>query len=331
MINDIQKKSLEDYKKAYLRLEKYCRNTNNVIIVGQFGEVSNPSISDLDIFICINDTNFEKLRVDILDFVLKDSDLKYMCYHEPLIVPKSIIKYLPFLHSLYSLKLTYNPETISFYKPTNQYLDLLNILWTMFLIPIAINITKNIKKQKLRQVLLVLKNLHQSMENLSKAVNCDDNFKQISDVLRNKIITGKYNTLELKDAVCHATGKVFELMNIIDKNCLYNLYKNKKKIIVNRNIIIVESELNSYGLYNNKIVISLSNYFFSLFYDLKVNKTLNEDLQMYMSSTIKSYNIMNALGSSYPFISPFGYQFYRNDFKFKIRNLFLWLINFLKY
>ena len=67
----------KDYEFAYKELQEFCINNFDVLMIGEFGDASCPSISDLDVFICLKDKNFEFERIAILNFINENCIRKY--------------------------------------------------------------------------------------------------------------------------------------------------------------------------------------------------------------------------------------------------------------
>ena len=60
-VNGIKEISRLEYIEAYKDLEKFCVSNLDPLVIGEFGEPSCPSISDLDVFICLKKENFKEI------------------------------------------------------------------------------------------------------------------------------------------------------------------------------------------------------------------------------------------------------------------------------
>ena len=65
-----------------------------------FGKVSTPGVSDLDLLMIVRDEECQKARQIAHEIILSSGLLYYLFSHEPVIVPKSMVPHLYFLHTL---------------------------------------------------------------------------------------------------------------------------------------------------------------------------------------------------------------------------------------
>jgi len=143
--NPLKKLNDGDYSKTYKDLERFCKENTDLILFGEFGNASCPSISDLDVFICIADDNYHKAHKLIIDFIDADELRCYLFFHDPLIIPESFLKNIQYFHTCYNLHFTYNRNNIHVNTPSGNQLNLLNSIWTTFLIGIGPSILADSK------------------------------------------------------------------------------------------------------------------------------------------------------------------------------------------
>jgi hyperosmotically inducible protein len=107
--NNKELKILEnkDYVKAYKELEGFCIENTQLLLFGEFGNASFPSISDLDVFICLKDQNFKEDYLNIIKFIDKDEIRQYLFFHDPLMLPESLLPYFKKFHTTYNLNFSY--------------------------------------------------------------------------------------------------------------------------------------------------------------------------------------------------------------------------------
>lgn len=306
--------SNQDYINTYNELENYCIQHTNILLFGEFGNASFPSISDLDVFICLSDTNFIEDRNKIIDFIDSNEIRKYLFFHDPLILPESFLPSLRIFHTCYNLEFSFTRDSITIPSVNFSDFQFLNSIWTTFLMGIGPNVLIN-GNFGIRDKLLVLKNVCQSIVNLDDKSDALDYNEQIR-------FKAMQNELSMKEVDEIFENKLRELYKISNEMKFSEPIINSsiKKIRVAKNIIFKKSVINNFSISNNKIEIQLNNYLYSFIIQLYCKKSNNEQIQNYIDKAITLNDISKKMGFIYPFITPFGFDFYENDMKFKIRN-----------
>lgn len=298
------------YIKEYNELEEFCLNNTNVLLFGEFGSASFPSISDLDVFICLEDVNFQNDINKILGFINSSKIRQYLFFHDPLIIPKSLLPFLYTFHTVYNLKLTINNIDFKL-ENTPAQLEFLNTIWTTFLIGIAPNILTD-ETLGVRDKLLVLKNICQSIDNFNQSTI----EIKYSDEVRNKVLKGTLSETEVNSIFKKQLLKLYNQFDLDPMNGI--IIPKRKHMAISRHKIVKLSDQNSYFFRKNKLIITLKPEIFNFLYQFFSIKTDAELIKQYINQANEVRNICNKLNCNYPFISPFGYQFFRNDLKFKI-------------
>ncbi len=80
--------TISQYTAIYRELEEFCIKNTKVLLFGEFGNASFPSISDLDVFICLKDESFISDYNKIINFIDSDKTRQYVFFHDPLIIPE---------------------------------------------------------------------------------------------------------------------------------------------------------------------------------------------------------------------------------------------------
>lgn len=281
-------KSVADYQYAYKIVEEFAIN-NKAIMVGQFGEINYPGISDLDVFICWEDEDYKKGQEDIRLFIEHNVDLSYVFTHPPICIAKSMLPYLPFVHTINNLKLSYNKKQLSLdHSLPATYLSTLNILWTLFILPGLAHEAPLTDKTGLRDMLLRLKNAHTSLYNLQVINKEKNNALETSKQLRDNVFSN-YNSTRIKVEI--------ELKEVYHKLIHYKLNTHPKYCIVGRKLILKEGKYDTY--YHKHITIlsfppilykTLKAYFY------KSNREVNQ----YTHAFKAMEKISNDLGADMP-------------------------------
>ncbi len=240
------KKTVEEYQTAYKQVETFAIS-NKAIMVGQFGEIKHPGISDLDVFICFADEDYKLGQEAVRLFIEHCEDLKYVFTHPPICVAESMLTNLPYVHTIYKLKLSHNQNNIVLkveLKP--KYIETLNILWTIFLLPGLEYEVKVADKTGLRSLLLRLKNTHTSIDNLHALNGKAGESLKTSAQLRDQVFdtyeeTRKSVEDELKLAYLRLTQT--------------DVIQTPKKAVIGRRLILKEGD---YGTSYHKHITILS-------------------------------------------------------------------------
>lgn len=259
-------KTIDDYTNGYTLIENFAIE-NQAIIVGQFGNVEFPGISDLDVFICFEDENYKKGCELVWQFILSRSDLNYLFTHEPVFVAKSMLKDFKFLHTLYDLEINYNPKDIKLNLSLNKnYRDFLNILWSYSFVRSSQQIKESHGKYiNIRLLLLTLKNVHRSIDNLEKIFNLESsNPLKESEIARQLWLkNGKTARTQIEKCLINAFIKLDEILSHLDLilNC------STQQIQVDNMFYSWGSENISNSKENDKIIY-LNKLYFNLFYEI---------------------------------------------------------------
>lgn len=320
LIKEIQSLKAHDYVEAYARLETFATQDDRLLMLGQFGEVRNPSISDLDIFVCYKDEGFIDSRQKLIKFVRSDSILNYLCSHDPLIIPLSMLRYLPLLHTVYGIRLSFNrsPEVL-LAKSDSGYGGFLNVIWATSLIPAVVAVLAEPAQCGDRYKLLLLKNVHQSIANFDALSGALERSLE----LRNKVVNGQAGIFEIDSEFREAVLILLKTMDEkVDIGQLSPIKGKAYKVSPNVTFALAEHsgfELRGRGGYR----IALSGKLFSLFEDFFYLNGARQNLHfdLFVDSSMSAYAICQKYGFAYPFAPPFYFAFFRNDLKFKIRKI----------
>jgi hypothetical protein len=318
MRNNKELKILEnkDYVKAYKELEGFCIENTQLLLFGEFGNASFPSISDLDVFICLKDQNFKEDYLNIIKFIDKDEIRQYLFFHDPLMLPESLLPYFKKFHTTYNLNFSYKINDVKIPESDPQQLKLLNTIWTTFLMRIGPDILKT-SKFSIRDKLLVLKNICQSIENIepeSKALH-------FSNKVREEALKGNLTMSELNNIFKTKLDELFFESEKVKISEEIDFKKDKYKI--GRNEIIVNTLRNSFSFEDELTFIRLNADFFDFFSQFFYKLSSDSLIQTYIDDALAVKAICKKMKINYPFVTPFAYQFYRKDFKFHLKKILL--------
>lgn len=308
------KLGLEDYKMAYSVLEAFCLENVSVVQFGEFGDASFPGISDLDVFICLEDRNFAEDRKKILEFISKDETLEFLFFHDPMILPSGLLPYLNKFHTCYNLSLTVSNTQDQPEPATEEYLNFLNTIWTTFLLSLGPVFLESNSFEE-RDYLLVHKNLCQSIHNLDSSLN----YLSLSSNVREEYV----NESKSREWVLTVFKRELDTLYEVSGN-LASGYNTGKRESINtistaRTRHFHRANSNSYQLKNTALHIGLVDGLYDFLSQFYHRKSDNELVSQYITDTAIVDKICKQLQVSFPFISPFAYSFHRNDFKFVLK------------
>lgn len=87
--------SLKKYNDAQERFFNYFSSVSGVVCYGTFGSVNAPGLSDLDLVVVVEDECLSRKEFSIPKF---QGDENYIFTHAPLVVPVSLLHFLPYYH-----------------------------------------------------------------------------------------------------------------------------------------------------------------------------------------------------------------------------------------
>jgi predicted nucleotidyltransferase len=297
----LKKYDVSKYDSLYSEIESYAVHIG-ATVVGKFGEIKHSGISDLDVFICFPDNIYKESLKKLNKFINSKRENIYFVIHPTVCIPESLIPHLKYLHTVSNLTITFNlNKTIVNTTLDKNYNDMINVFWTFFLIPIAEEYILDIKYRTSRELLLLLKNIHTSIDNLHKIKGIESKFKSKSNDLRNKVL--RDNTFD-KEIIKEEFKKDFEILI----NLINSMDENKnRRLIVTRNFVI------SSGNYQilktkSKLYFNLPFYFFNLmksaFYNIDNNQSIKKYITSYSFSLdyFRANNLENQFIQLVPFL-----------------------------
>ncbi len=315
----LQKKSKLSYDSAYKKIEQFAIESG-AILVGRFGEIGSPGVSDLDVFVCFPNALYKKSQKEFYRKVYANKYLTYFIVHPAVCVSESMLPSLPYLHTISNLIITYNNKIdLAFLriKLSSEYIDRLNQIWTLFLLPIADSYINNIKYIPVRNLLLVLKNIQTSIDNLSRQKGMNSNEVESSLDLRVLMLGNcKENRMLLETEFRNSYKKLITILN------KFNNTHKSNYCILNKYYILKT------GYYKNNLSgkIKIQSYpkeFFSIL--MEASKISPNDINT--SQYLKNYNIVNNISEQMGVANPFIFLIPRipkqnnNKYKRKIFNL----------
>lgn len=287
----VQQKTIEDYKNAYSSVEKFAIK-NNAILVGQFGEIKHPGISDLDVFVCYTDEDYKAGEQQLREFIQDNDEFIFYFTHPPICISESMLPYLPYLHTISNLNISFNKNNIyiNSFVP-KYYTETLNILWTLFIFPGAEHELNHLGKVCIRDLLLRLKNIHTSIDNLNRQSGTISNEIENSDRIRQLVFVDP--TKARRDAETEYKSAYGKLIHIESKN-------RKRYYVVGRKLLLKTGVYGS-TKENGLTILSFPNSLFSIVRDYLCYAN-NKNLNTYVQTFEQTSEISIRLGVNNPMV-----------------------------
>ncbi len=128
---DVRPLQAEDYEQTLARFAERVRNLRGVRAVFQFGSVSHPGVSDLDVLVVVADDVDEWTLRGVLAATEGSPLARYLFTHPPLVVPESQASRVRWVHTLYGLRQVWGeplevpppPEASRYWLELAEYVD----------------------------------------------------------------------------------------------------------------------------------------------------------------------------------------------------------------
>ena len=282
------------YEKAFKKVEQLSIK-EGAILVGRFGTINHPSISDLDVFICFEDKDYKHGCEEVNTLINSDLDLSYFFPHTPLFVCSSMLNKIKYLHTLTNLSITYSKISHDFdLSITNNYKRFLNLLWS-YQTSLRLNnyITNDLKYIDIRLLLLILKIVYVTIDNLEKTLNIESS----NALLENNRIRNKVNENEIgenryliENSLIQANKKIESILLKLDNQ--NNFQKVKFKIGKN---IIYKLAKKSYIKQENKYTIYyLNKTYLEILFNIK--NRIGKNCKLYLNTILIYLKIHRNIG-----------------------------------
>lgn len=290
-----------DYEQAYHLIEEYAWD-HGALAIGQFGVVKWPSISDMDVFICFPDQIYHD-GITVIDKIISSNEtLSYLFAHSPLYIASSMLPWMKYLHTLYDLKITRSVEGFTLDKSLERgYIEFYNIIWTLFLCRVIFNKSQRFKFDDSRSLLLLIKNIHTSTDNLKSAKGKHSNVQLKSDQIREKMI--KYGLRAKSDIQTSYENAVTGLFDAID-GLDQNVAPIKKSYFVTRSLLLCYADKLRIESVGDKTIYYLNGFFFNFVHAIYSGKT--EEVRLYYKALEHVMPILTQSNAQDPFIRPFA-------------------------
>lgn len=193
LINDIKQYTINDYEKIESEVIVFLKSNFKLLSVYNFGSISSPSISDIDLLVCFEEpiTKLEVIKQRFRQFVVENNYEYFFC-HDPIFLNKEIFKYLPLFHTVSNFNKIYGKE-LNYEQGNYEYEK--TLIWNYFFYKHIWSIRTN-SELNCRQSGMLIKNMFHSIKRNSllskqdrKEVNLGNIEKKV-DEIRNNVLSG---------------------------------------------------------------------------------------------------------------------------------------------
>lgn len=293
------------YHVAYAQFETAAMEYG-ALSVGYFGNISWPSISDLDVLVCFQDSTYKE-GVQRLNELIESSDqLSYCFMHSPVYVSESMMPWVKFVHTLNGLSITKGDLELNVENIADlSYSTFLNDIWSYYFLCLGSKIVDEIDYFSTRFLTLVLKNLHTSIYNIERTFGIESGILEEGLVVRRLVISDFANS---RPHVEKAFVRAYSKLSALAGKAYQDSSKVKTCFIVDRSLFIQRS--NEFCIMKKGAAgkeMHLGGYLYERLY--KIYRATERDSEVYLNalSQIASVQLQLEL-AQFPLETPISEQ-----------------------
>lgn len=310
--------TFEDYEMVQHEFKKICLESGiSSKKIGFFGEISCPSVSDIDALVIGNNASIRKAQRKINSLVKESDYFSYCFQHNPIYILEDEVDSAKYLHTLNGARFPYSDSSEMIGKLKNDNFDhikLLYIVWFTFLVKAASGLFTN-KTISLRRLLLIDKNIEYSFNFFVDEINCHPDVSLISSSdLRKKIVYTQ--TLESRDE-----AEIIEIFherflatcNIFDRYCekfqgnSINQRNDPRFLFSAKPFFILKAQSTKIHILGRFSIIETNPFAFHLGNQyLRGFDSSSNTLDFYIKTLLRNSAVHIKSGIRKPFITPFG-------------------------
>ncbi|HII60990.1 hypothetical protein [Pyrococcus horikoshii] len=257
--------SISTYEEVLSEYVDLISQDDNVLAVYQSGSISVPGISDLDIFIVLDDP-FNKNTIEVLRNWRRDMTSRYIFYHSPFIISKEDFPSIKYVHTAFNLRRIYGSE-IPIINPSNDeitFIKILNILDWSYILTVSLSEMFLRRKIHMRTALMTLGSVAHTLALAQDILGCKDYRKIIRSIRafrRNffKLPDHGYK-YRMPDLIIKSFEALIDIVKHVTEYMLsmeyiyYDVHKNIKLQVRPDLIINFKSYKSTYDIYNGKLI-----------------------------------------------------------------------------
>jgi hypothetical protein len=331
LIDDIERTiNIQLYRNAINELIEYFHSHDCVLSIGQIGELSEPGISDIDCIIVVRERKLKQIYRSFLSWRRLDENKKYLFFHPPLFITEKMCTHLPYLHTLHSLRWLYKKSGI----PHNLHIDYkqyLSLIWASYIFSISLNMLYSTAPQSLRKVLLVLKNLHISIDALRVRSDKSERCVKKSELIRKKVKLNQGGLSTISNEIENETSEsIQQLLEILHQyNLPYNhsgtTITNKRSIQIKKKISLTHSPDASISPDTTRHIIAFINeavidHLLTPWYN---GKLTHNQYQVYRYHLLNMYRLCRIEHVPFNYVTPFDVPVHKGRVYLTLRELVL--------
>lgn len=203
-INDIKHYTIDDYEKVEAKAIGFLKSNYNLISIYNFGSISTPSISDIDLLLYFNESpsKLEEIKIKFRHY-LKENKYEYFFCHDPLFLNQQTFKYLSLFHTVTNFNKVFGKD-LNYEQGNYEYEK--TLIWNYYFYKRIWRIRTN-SEFNFRQSGMLIKNMFHSIKNNSilfkqnsKEINLIDIEKKVEEI-RSKILSKELTVSYFLNAV----------------------------------------------------------------------------------------------------------------------------------
>lgn len=162
IVDDLKDHTMADYQEARQFFLEEIRQCPGIHFVGQFGTVSAPGVSDIDMLVIVDDEHFQIARTESRRIIQQIPDGPYLFWHWEVLLPRSLVAVSSALRRFDGLQFLLGETSIVKTLTTSNYplSAITTIIWNSYMWRSVLNLRGS---RHLRQLLLLLGNVIHSL------------------------------------------------------------------------------------------------------------------------------------------------------------------------
>lgn len=313
LVDDVRRDVvIEQYHLATSGLFASLMEDEGVTAMGLFGEFSTPGISDVDAVIVARREHLKPISEKAQVWIAGNPQAQYLFTHPPLFITEDQLRSAGRLHTLYNVRWHHQRKSVEVQPPSEEASMLLEFSWVSFLLPALAN-TMLSGQASLRGTLLILKNLHQSCENLSKHTGAPRSYKHLSSHIRSQVLASDPHDPHVMQAVVAAYEVAMQdTMTLLDAACRKLLSdfaprSVRRWVPLSRHLAVVSSPDTTITRRGSLAIVQANEHLCAvLLSEARGNHPLARSVNAYHQALREVFQDYQGLGLPMPFISPFG-------------------------
>ena len=329
IVDDIRRDlGSDDYRDLLEEFSKKIQQHPQVLAMGVFGEIASPGISDLDVVLIAARGACRKTVERCRMWIRQRALASYLFRHSPLVVSEEMLRHLTCLHTLSDLKWLWKRRDVITEKVQPTTLEYLHVLYASDWLRRAAA-SYPLKRGSLRRLLMVLKGLDVSCENLAR-LNGTGLGRRRSRPIRDRALRSSPGAPEMLEEVSREFENTFLLlgreMDDFGSDLAGSSGDRRGRpgegggwFLHDHHLIIAGGEHTVFGKRFGMPVLWVQRHAFSRLLEPWSPTPAPASLMEYREACRTMAGLIRAERISWPFTTPFGYPFWKRRWRWAFR------------